>query len=171
MWVFMYVHPHTCTCATTSCALKHRSCWFPQIGMGFPVGAGCPPRALRTLLGSLYLTFWAAGCQGFGNRWVYIWASYCALRCTAHRGLHRHRWHGDVFFKLPAAGSPCCKSNTFKVKQSGSHSALSWHKSNLGELLFLSHLPLLGPLGMCCRNNTQQLEEWVMWICSHLLSH
>lgn len=53
---FVCVHTHTLR-ATTSCALKHRSCWFPQIGMGFPVVAACPLKTLRSLLGSLDLTF------------------------------------------------------------------------------------------------------------------
>lgn len=46
--VCVYLHTHLCP----SCALKHRSHWFFQIGAGLPVGAACPLRAVRSLLGS-----------------------------------------------------------------------------------------------------------------------
>lgn len=68
-----------------------------------------------------------------------------AVMCTEMHRVQSVHAAPMYFFELPAAGSPCCKSNTFKVKQSGTRSVVLWHLSNLREPLFLPHLLTVPP--------------------------
>lgn len=95
---------------------------------------------------------------------------------------------GNAFFELPAAGSPCCKSNTFKVKQSRTRSLCCVLAPVQPERAFISATSsfTVPPRHVLQKQHAAErmsyanlfspsislvLEEWFIPLASLLLSH